>query len=166
MSTFLVDFDVIFDVHKAFLKYTEQENKEWPKGEPDYKKVTGFDLGSTDPEFWFNVTPTEISVIIIPLIANFHSVIVSHVCDLAEASAKFIMIHSVVNFTRFFLPIRGLKSQSFNAGEMILIDESDEEIAAWKGKSIQIPRPWNSLEGDPMKHLVNSLMELDEGAEA
>jgi len=159
-NVLLIDFDLLFDVHGAFLRYVEKDDMPWPKGESDYKKVTGHSLEEADPEFWLRLVPTGLSLLLIPVMAVHQCVIASTVSTLGEACGKFALVHSIVDFTRAFMPIRGNKYSAFDT-HMIMIDGSETEINGWKGPKVLVPCEYNHATGDPVDILSNALEEFD-----
>ncbi len=158
MSVLLVDFDLIFDVHDAFLRYIEKDPADWPKGEHDYKKVTGYGLEDASIEFWMDLKPRELGLFLIPVIAMNQTVITGRVISLSEAAAKFSLIHAVVDFTRAFIPVREYKHTVFDKS-MILVDELEIETDNWAGPKILVPSPRNHVKGDPMEAITTGIQE-------
>lgn len=149
----LIEFNLICQVREQFLRFCELDDLEWPKGEPDYFKVTGHDLTEVPIDFWYTLKATPEAGSLIKALGMFGGCVSSTICTMTEAISKFEIFHSIVSFCVPFIPIQGILKAEMFPSSLTLIDDSDEEIEAWKGPKLLIPKPWNSGVGDPQEIL-------------
>lgn len=151
---------VCCDLVKGFLSYKEVNLKHWPKGEYDLEKVTGQSFMDLPFEFWLKLEPTAEFEAIWNLLKG-HLVIatsVHYTTDAALGTYAWFLKH----FTGVpFLPVeKKKKATQFDTRYTILIDDWEDEIEAWNGPKILIPRPWNSGIGDPVETVRRRLLEI------
>lgn len=150
----VLEFNTLFQVHEQFLKFCEMDDFEWPKGENDYFKVTGHDLTEVPIGFWYTLKESNEASTLIKALAYCGGGCSSKVTTMEEAIEKFEIYHSIVYFANVFAPIAAGRKADYFPQDFLLIDDSDEEIEAWQGPKILIPKPWNSGTGDPLAEIT------------
>jgi hypothetical protein len=157
---------VLCDFVSGFLQYFDQDYliDTWPKGVYDLKEVTGHSLSEFPLHLWPLLPTTEEAQRIIKRLHGHKTVMVSKVNSAEQAAAVDLwkQLHmlgapqicfTTTNKNALQLPsIKGLS---------ILIDDCEDEIAAWEGPSILVPRPWNHAEGDPYKTIDRAMTHFE-----
>lgn len=163
---------ILLDIHGTIcdfvgglIHYHELPNNTidyWPKGEYDLIKTVG--IGVSDPdhtiEFWTKLPCTEE----IDLFWALSSIIPTTLITRAKTESNYMGVARWVsrNFVGPRLIITGdLKANYFDDHSIAcLIDDSDEEIEAWRGPKILVPRPWNSGVGDPTDTVIRGISDI------
>lgn len=132
----------------------------WPKGEYDLESVTGQKLTELPQKFWEDLQPTDDFEDITQLITDRGIIAASKVFDRNGAFGTYAWYLKHFECVPF-MPCTLYKGNYFTH-EVILIDDSDQEVEAWPGPSILVPRPWNSGEGDPVEVVRERLAEIEQ----
>lgn len=152
---------VCCDFVGGFLRWHEipMTVEEWPKGVYDLEKATGHKLGDLPQEFWETLQPTEDFEALTSCIERRGIIACSLVFNREGAFGTYAWY--LKHFDKIpFMPVTSFKGNYFSH-EVLLIDDNEEEIAAWPGPSILIPRPWNNATGDPVEVLKRRLIEVE-----
>lgn len=158
----ICDMDgVLADFVTGFEQYHELPKIVWKPGEYSIAAKTGISLDTLPEEFWATLPAHELLAPLRGVIAsNTFSVIASR-CnpDLLHARAMWLLHHDI---PRLPYVLQSLKADMFDMNpNAVLIDDCDEEIDAWPGPKILVPRPWNSnREKDPYRYTIARAMAL------
>ena len=133
--------------------------EDWPKGVYDLEKATGHKLVALPQDFWETLRPTVDFDEITSCLEGKGIIACSRIFNREGALGTFAW------FLRHFegvpfMPVTELKGRFFSH-DIILIDDYEEEIMAWPGPSILLPRPWNKATGDPVETLKHRLKEIE-----
>lgn len=160
---------ILADYVKAFCEYHEllgvYEN--WPKGEYNIKKVTGFHWSEFPLVGLARLPAMPDFLEIMPLIVEHKLIFVSRASneEMAKCTQMWLDQHIQPAQCYFCAKLKALSCSSAMVQDCILIDDCEDEIKAWEnagGQTILLPRPWNSGEGNAAEYLRDQLYYYDE----
>lgn len=154
---------VCCDFVGGFLRWNEISHvteETWPKGEYDLELVTGHKISELPQSFWEELQPTKDFEDITSLLKGRAMIAASKVFDRNGAFGTYAWYLKHFECVPF-MPCTLYKGNYFTH-EVILIDDCQEEIDAWPGPSILVPRPWNKATGDPVEVVRQSLITIEQ----
>lgn len=138
---------VLTDFVGGFEAYHEISPIQWEPGEYSIAAKTGISLDTLPTRFWQELPEIDTFCLLAPLIAAHPFAVIatrvpSGAAEMFQAKARWLGDHGLL---RLPVPCTRLKAEVFASyPNAVLIDDSDEEIDAWLGPKLLVPRPWNS----------------------
>lgn len=155
---------IVLDIHgvcadlvTAYLNWHEIDRNSfsWPKGSYNLQDITGKPFDTLPFDFWQGLNHTPELPAIFELLKDKLVILASKSCSHYCTLGTFVWVDKYFHGIPY-LPCHDLKANYF-AEDAILIDDSEEEVNAWRGPAILVPRHWNKGEGDPVEHIRHEL---------
>jgi len=156
---------IVLDVHgtlnemiEGFIKWYELPDDsiaKWPRGVYDLRKAVGrgFVMDEAHPEFlgvsfWAKLAPTYEWTLFTELRPHVPIMLCSRDLDAHCATGTFIWANKWMQGVPIVFTGGKLKAEHIipngDKSRILLVDDSDEEINAWSGPTLLVPKVWNS----------------------